>query len=125
MPDYDWVCHACKAFNTKGTEHCLACDKPAVMSAADIDPQLRHRNVENPKPWHPIFTGLIAIYLLAGSIYTFVTGKWFVGFPVQLDLFYFFGFFSPAGAYVEATLAAILGVFCLVGLLPRKKRENT
>jgi len=37
MPDYTWVCHACKEANNPGAETCRGCGFPAVASADEIE----------------------------------------------------------------------------------------
>ncbi len=60
-------------------------------------------------------------YLLAGSFYTFLTAKWFPGFPVQLDISMLFG--DSIGVYLESTLALIVGtIFIAAGSLIWMKR---
>ncbi|NQD35639.1 hypothetical protein HPT27_01305 [Permianibacter sp. IMCC34836] len=53
--------------------------------------------------WFPLF----GVYLLVGAGYSFITAKWFPGFPPQLDVFMIFG--HPLGAYIEGIIAALLG----------------
>jgi hypothetical protein len=60
-------------------------------------------------------SGVAGIYLLFGAWYTAHTGKWFVGFPPQLDAIGFIFGGGAVGAYVEAGVAGILG-FGFAGL---------
>jgi hypothetical protein len=57
------------------------------------------------------WVGLFGLYLMVGAAYSFVTAKWFPGFPPQLDIFSLPG--SVLGAYIEATAATLIGVGCL------------
>jgi hypothetical protein len=125
MPDYNWVCHVCEAVNPKGTETCAACGKPAVMSANEINPPKPDQKAQEEKPLNPVFLFLCGAYLLVGSGYTFVTGKWFMGFPAQLDLVRLLAFESPAGTYGEAALAALLGAICFYAIYFERRRGNT
>jgi hypothetical protein len=57
------------------------------------------------------------VYFLVGAGYTFVEGRWFPGFPVQLDIAFLFGGHGTIGAYLEAGIAAVLGVLCIVSAI--------
>ena len=56
---------------------------------------------------------LFGFYLLVGAAYTFATGRWFIGFPPQLDIAYLFTGSSTVGAYIEAAIACVLGLISL------------
>lgn len=62
------------------------------------------------------------IYLLIGSGFTIYNGKWFAGFPPQLDIAYILFGSSAIGAYIEATLAGILGFLCIWFSIAKKKK---
>ena len=63
----------------------------------------------------------------SGAMYSFSLGRWFPGFPPQLDVLSSIFGGGIAGAYAEGTLAALLGTTCLVGvvLARRRMRSNT
>ena len=67
-----------------------------------------------------VFCFFFGIYLVIGAGFTVHEGKWFIGFPPQLDLAYFLFGASTVGAYVEATLAGFLGVIFILGSAKRK-----
>ncbi|PND36790.1 hypothetical protein C1O66_04055 [Paucibacter aquatile] len=65
---------------------------------------------------------LFGAYLLFGAALTAHDGKLFAGFPPQLDIaFVLFGE-SKMGAYVEALLAALLGLASIFLALAGGKR---
>jgi uncharacterized membrane protein YdjX (TVP38/TMEM64 family) len=66
--------------------------------------------IPKEKSPNPIWFRLFGAYLVLGAIYTLTTASWFPGFPVQLDMSLLFG--SVIGIYVEAFLAAFLGIVC-------------
>jgi hypothetical protein len=65
----------------------------------------------------------IGAYLLVGAGVTAYTGQWFIGFPPQLDIAYAVVGGSRTGAYIEAALAAALGIL-LVYLATRSERND-
>lgn len=62
---------------------------------------------------------LFGLFLISGGVYSFLTGKWFAGFPPVLD---FLGAL-PYGSAIEATVAAALGAVAIAAALlgPRVK----
>ena len=65
------------------------------------------------------------LYLLVGAGFTAYTGKWFVGFPPQLDLAFLVFGEGALGAYVEAAIAGVLGLGVLaLALLPRRTSKE-
>jgi len=61
----------------------------------------------------PTLLFFLGAYLLIGAGFTAYVGKWFAGFPVQLDLAYILFGASTIGAYVEAAIAGVLGALCV------------
>jgi hypothetical protein len=57
---------------------------------------------------------LFGIYLIVGAVFTGYTGKWFAGFPIQLDFARFLFGGGILGTYIEAALAAVLGLGCII-----------
>jgi hypothetical protein len=74
-----------------------------------------------------VVAGLLGIYFICGAAYSFALGRWFPGFPPQLDVFAVIFGGNSAGAYAEAAVATLLGIFCLVGVVLgwRRMRSNT
>jgi hypothetical protein len=62
---------------------------------------------KNNKEPSALVLGVLGVYFLAGACYTFITAKWFPGFPPQLDISLIFG--HSVGIYIEAILAFVLG----------------
>lgn len=90
MPDYIWICHACKKSNPSGTEVCGSCGFPAVASAVEIEeavtgikrpPRLsrkewqaaRHSDIASLPLWKkPLAYGLQLVRFIGGFV--IVTG---------------------------------------------------
>lgn len=66
---------------------------------------------------------LFGIYLLFGAALTAYNGKLFIGFPPQLDIASFLFGGSTIGAYIEAAVAAVLGLLLVGGSIAGGK-EN-
>lgn len=133
MPNYAWNCHLCSKTNAPNTEACSECGFPASATGREIEKaRLRSTPTESETPITPQKTGemgegtrifffFFGIYLLIGAGLTARDGKWFIGFPPQLDLAYFLFGSSTVGAYIEAALAAVIGVFCILGAFVKEK----
>ena len=70
------------------------------------------------------FMLVFSIYLVVGALVTFYTGKWFIGFPAQLDIAYFLFGQTTIGAYIEGGLAGAIGGAILWGFIRHNKRGN-
>ncbi len=70
-----------------------------------------------------VFCFLFGLYLLFGAAITIYDGKLFAGFPPQLDIASFLFGWSSVGAYVEAALAAVLGLLLVAGALAGGKED--
>jgi hypothetical protein len=108
--------HAASGVVVGRSTRSLAC---TVMSTPERD--------EKPKRLSDgdrTFFFVFGIYLVVGAAYTFATGRWFIGFPPQLDIAYLLGGSSSVAAYVEAAIAAVLGGGCLY-MAFSKERANS
>jgi hypothetical protein len=74
----------------------------------------RRSKAEGPRYRFPLV--LLGLYLISGSVYSFLSGKWFPGFPPQLD---FFGAL-PHGPLIEAIVSALLGAIAVITALIKR-----
>ena len=98
------------------------------FARAAMTQQAQHKQVALRSPMAAlVLVGLVGIYLILGAMYSFSLGRWFPGFPPQLDVLSSIFGGGIAGAYAEGTLAALLGTTCLAGvvLARRRMRSNT
>ena len=74
-----------------------------------------------------MLAGLAGIYFIMGAIYSFALGRWFPGFPTQLDALSSLLGGGTAGVYTAGVVAMLLGVVCIgrVVLASRRMRSNT
>jgi hypothetical protein len=122
---YNWTCTACGAANAAGSDICCECGSNAVTSAFEINKAANDQRKEQPRGktqdrLHRPLLLFLGLYLIAGSAYSFLSGKWFAGFPPQLDLFGVL----PYGSMIEATVGALLGVIAVVAALIRRKQPR-
>jgi hypothetical protein len=122
---YNWTCTACGAPNAAGTDICCQCRSNAVTSAFEIQKGANDRRVEQPRSKTQVgdiraLLLVLGLYLIAGSAYTFSSGKWFAGFPPQLDVFGVL----PYGSMIEAIVGALLGVIAVIAAVIRRKQPR-
>ena len=60
----------------------------------------------------------LGLYFVGGGVYSFLSNKWFPGFPLQFDWLSVL----PFGNLIEATVGALLGVILIVAALYRRKQ---
>jgi len=88
------------------------------FARAAMTQQAQHKQVALRSPMAAlVLVGLVGIYLILGAMYSFSLGRWFPGFPPQLDVFSFIFGGNSAGAYAEAAVATLLGIFILLGVV--------
>ena len=114
--NYEWRCKFCSSPNSAGLSDCANCGRPAIARPIDIDgkqtvSEVSNRTEEPMSDGSRMFCMLFGLYLVIGAAFMAYRGSWFIGFPPQLDLAYFLLGKSIAGVYVEAGLAAVLGIF--------------
>lgn len=135
MPTYLWSCHLCNATNHPNTEACSKCGFPAYANGKEIESARSETIAVDSKDLtvqeetsglsggSRVFCVLFGLYLLVGAGFTVRDGKWFAGFPPQLDFAYFIFGGTIYGAYIEAFLAAVIGLFLILIAL-RKEKSN-
>jgi hypothetical protein len=67
---------------------------------------------------------LAGLYFLVGAAFTGFTGKWFAGFPPQLDVAQLIFGNNSVGTYVEGALAGLLGIGCLSAAIISARRQR-
>jgi len=93
------------------------------FARAAMTQQAQHKQVALRLPMAAlVLVGLVGIYFILGALYSFSLGRWFPGFPPQLDVLSSIFGGGIAGAYAEGTLAALLGTTCLVGVVLARSR---
>ncbi len=63
---------------------------------------------------------VLGCYLLFGGIYSFVTHKWFSGFPPILDVL---SVAPGVGSLIEAAIALVIGIIMMVGAVFGRRRS--
>ena len=67
---------------------------------------------------------VLGTYFISGATYTFVTAKWFPGFPIQLDVVRLIFGDGQFSIYAEGVVAAGVGVAALWAALRSSKNES-
>jgi len=122
---YNWTCTACGAPNAAGSDICCQCRSNAVTSAFEIHERAKDRRVDQPRSKTQVgniraLLLFLGLYLIAGSAYSFLSGKWFAGFPPQLDVFGLL----PYGSIIEAIVGALLGVIAVIAAVIRREQPR-
>ena len=145
MPNYAWVCFACEHVNAAGTETCEHCGFGAQATGKDIEaarrsraeteltgaPSARLESRKTPTPDEKEPSAFMSLLLipfgllcLFGAYQSFTGGHWPAFLPPQLDLIAvpLSWLSEKLGAYVGGGLAAMLGLFCVLGGLVSIRR---
>lgn len=99
MPNYPWICHACKALNCPGQEVCTTCGFSAVATGAQIEEAVTGIP-HTPAPSRKELlkerrAAIAALPLWKKPIAYFLRGVQFVG-----SLFFVFGIFDLSGTRI-------------------------